>query len=89
MQPASHASSYAEQVTYVADRPGHDRRYAIDAGLIRDELGWQPQESLHTGLEATIAWYLAHQDWWRRLVAGPDGAASRLGLARSSGGSAA
>lgn len=56
-----------ELIRYVADRPGHDRRYAIDASRIRDELGWQPEMDLTTGLEATVDWYLENRDWWQRI----------------------
>lgn len=55
--------SYREQITYVADRPGHDRRYAIDAGKIERELGWKPAETFATGIEKTVRWYLQNQDW--------------------------
>jgi len=54
----------------VADRPAHDRRYAIDAGRIRRELGWAPRWSFDRGLPATISWYRAHETWWRRIVSG-------------------
>ncbi len=54
-------------ITYVADRPGHDKRYAIDAAKIRDELGWRPQESFETGLDRTVGWYLSNEAWWRKL----------------------
>ncbi|WJW76725.1 dTDP-glucose 4,6-dehydratase [Thiohalobacter sp. IOR34] len=57
----------AELITYVKDRPGHDRRYAIDAGKIIDELGWRPQYSFETGIEQTINWYLDNQAWWERV----------------------
>jgi len=50
-------------ITHVADRPGHDRRYAMDITKIKRELGWQPQESLETGLRRTVQWYLDHPDW--------------------------
>jgi dTDP-glucose 4,6-dehydratase len=66
-------------IRFVADRPGHDRRYAIDAGLIARELGWRPRESFASGLAATVDWYLGHQDWWRRLRAERYGG-ERLGL---------
>jgi dTDP-glucose 4,6-dehydratase len=57
-------------ITFVKDRPGHDRRYAIDAGKIRAELGWQPQYPFETGIKKTIQWYLDHQDWWKRIESG-------------------
>ncbi|MCZ8189866.1 MAG: dTDP-glucose 4,6-dehydratase [Microcystis sp. LE19-338.1B] len=55
-------------ITFVKDRPGHDRRYAIDASKIRAELGWQPQETVEGGLRRTIQWYLDHRDWWQPLL---------------------
>jgi dTDP-glucose 4,6-dehydratase len=54
-------------ITHVADRPGHDRRYAIDASKIEAELGWRPEESFESGLRATVRWYLDHQDWWQAI----------------------
>jgi dTDP-glucose 4,6-dehydratase len=57
------AKPYASLIQFVADRPGHDRRYAIDLSKIHTELGWQPRESLTTGLRKTVAWYLANHDW--------------------------
>ncbi len=54
-------------ITFVTDRPGHDMRYAIDATRIATELGWRPRESFETGLRKTVAWYLAHRTWWRRI----------------------
>ena len=57
------AGSYLEQLSYVKDRPGHDRRYAIDAGKIERELGWKPAETFDSGILKTVQWYLAHQDW--------------------------
>lgn len=76
--PRTDGRSYAEQITSVADRPGHDRRYAIDASRIREELGWTPVETFETGLEKTVAWYLANEAWWRPLVATE--AATRRGI---------
>jgi dTDP-glucose 4,6-dehydratase len=71
-------------VTFVADRPGHDARYAIDATRIRDELGWRPKVTLAEGLERTVQWYLDNQSWWQALRA-REGVGSRLGLAESRG----
>lgn len=73
------AHRYEDMITYVEDRPGHDRRYAIDASKIRRELGWEPVESIETGLYKTVQWYLENPDWWRRVR---DGSyrGKRLGL---------
>jgi len=70
--------SYADQIAFVADRPGHDARYAIDPARIRDELGWRPSVTLAEGLEKTVDWYLANAAWWRALQ-GRDGVGRRLG----------
>ncbi len=72
-------SLYATQITSVADRPGHDKRYAIDATRIGDELGWHPQETFESGIEKTVRWYLDNESWWRPLVAAK--AAERRGIA--------
>lgn len=74
---------YAELITFVADRPGHDVRYAIDAGKIERELGWSPLETFETGLEKTVRWYLDNEAWWSRVQ---DGSyqGERLGLAVAS-----
>jgi len=69
-QPRSDGKSYAEQMTFVQDRPGHDRRYAIDAGKIKSELGWQPAMSFEQGIEQTIQWYLDNQNWVQRVLDG-------------------
>ena len=69
-QPRSDGKSYAEQMTFVKDRPGHDRRYAIDASKIKTELGWQATLSFEQGIEKTIDWYLNHQDWVQRVLDG-------------------
>ncbi|MGB5119300.1 MAG: dTDP-glucose 4,6-dehydratase, partial [Providencia rettgeri] len=61
---------YAEQITYVTDRPGHDRRYAIDATKMSNELNWQPEETFETGLRKTIEWYLANQEWCQHVQDG-------------------
>ena len=55
-------------IRFVDDRPGHDRRYAIDAAKIETELGWRAEETFETGLEKTVAWYLANRDWWRDIL---------------------
>ena len=70
--------SYASQITYVKDRPGHDRRYAIDATRARDEIGWTPRHTFETGLRKTVRWYVDNQDYWR---AGAE-TETRLGLGR-------
>jgi dTDP-glucose 4,6-dehydratase len=68
-------------VRFVADRPGHDRRYAIDAGKIRDRLGWRPREDFESGLQRTVAWYLDHPVWVERVLCGKY-RLQRLGLSR-------
>ncbi len=72
------AGSYAEQITFVADRPGHDARYAIDPSRIRTELGWRPSVTVEEGLERTVQWYLDNEAWWRALQ-GREGVGRRLG----------
>jgi dTDP-glucose 4,6-dehydratase len=73
------AGSYADQITFVADRPGHDERYAIDASRIRNELGWSPRITVEEGLNRTVEWYLNNEQWWRPLLA-RQGVGRRLGL---------
>ncbi|WP_374944511.1 dTDP-glucose 4,6-dehydratase [Sphingomonas sp.] len=70
---------HAEAIAFVADRPGHDLRYAIDATRIRAELGWHPRETFESGIHATVRWYLDHRDWWQPIV--DAGATARRGLA--------
>ncbi|ELY2496022.1 dTDP-glucose 4,6-dehydratase [Cronobacter muytjensii] len=64
------ATPYREQITYVADRPGHDRRYAIDADKISRELGWQPQETFESGIRKTVQWYLDNSQWVENVKSG-------------------
>jgi dTDP-glucose 4,6-dehydratase len=64
------SGGYEELVEFVADRPGHDTRYAIDAGKIERELGWRPFETFETGLAKTVEWYLQNESWWRRVLDG-------------------
>ncbi len=68
--PIAVGASVGDLVTFVTDRPGHDRRYAIDATLIRDELGFTPSRSFETGLVATVDWYLTHEAWWSAILRG-------------------
>ncbi len=63
-------TSYSELITYVEDRPGHDRRYAIDSGKIARELGWKPQETFESGIKKTVIWYIANQEWCKRVQDG-------------------
>ncbi len=63
-------SLYRDLITFVKDRPGHDCRYAIDAGKIKRELGWVPRETFETGLRKTVIWYLENRDWWERVLTG-------------------
>ncbi|UZK65038.1 dTDP-glucose 4,6-dehydratase [Sphingomonas sp. M1-B02] len=68
VRPRADGQPYAAQITHVADRPGHDMRYAIDASRIATELGWTPKESFESGIEKTVHWYLENEAWWRPLV---------------------
>lgn len=70
--------NYADLITFVTDRPGHDARYAIDPSRIRDELGWHPSVTVEEGLELTVRWYLENEDWWYPLLA-RNGLGKRLG----------
>jgi len=79
VRPRADGKSYKVQISYVADRPGHDHRYAIDPGKIERELGWTAQESFDSGIERTILWYLDNAQWWRPLVE-EKGAIDRVGL---------
>lgn len=70
LRPRADGQSYATQITYVKDRPGHDRRYAIDATKIHRELGWKPAETFETGIRKTVQWYLDHPDWVAHVQSG-------------------
>ncbi len=70
MQPRAGGLSYRGQITHVKDRPGHDRRYAIDARKLHDELGWKPAETFDTGIRQTVRWYLDHPGWVARVQSG-------------------
>lgn len=77
-KPKAGGGSYADQITFVSDRPGHDARYAIDPSRIREELGWRPSVTVEEGLARTVAWYLNNEAWWRPLQA-RQGVGTRLG----------
>ena len=70
LRPRADGQSYKTQITYVKDRPGHDRRYAIDARKIEQELGWRPAETFETGIRKTVEWYLANGEWVTRVQSG-------------------
>ena len=69
-RPRDDGKPYAQQISFIKDRPGHDLRYGIDASKIRSELGWKPKEGFETGLRKTVNWYLANQEWVRNVTAG-------------------
>ncbi|HSI38708.1 MAG TPA: dTDP-glucose 4,6-dehydratase [Methylotenera sp.] len=69
-KPRTDGKSYADQITFVEDRPGHDQRYAIDATKLANQLGWKPQETFETGIEKTVNWYLENQDWVKNVTSG-------------------
>jgi hypothetical protein len=70
LRPLTDKKSYQEQIIFVKDRPGHDRRYAIDASKIEKELGWRPVETFDTGIRKTVQWYLDNPDWVQGVVTG-------------------
>lgn len=70
LRPRADGQSYASQISLVTDRPGHDRRYAIDAHKIERELGWKPAETFETGIRKTVTWYLANQEWVKGVMDG-------------------
>lgn len=79
LNPRSDGASYREQISFVTDRPGHDFRYAIDAGKLKRDLGWSPRESFASGMERTVRWYLENRDWWQAIQSGSY-RGERLGL---------
>ncbi|HCI6800253.1 TPA: dTDP-glucose 4,6-dehydratase [Klebsiella quasipneumoniae subsp. quasipneumoniae] len=78
-QKPGNIAHFADLITFVTDRPGHDLRYAIDAAKIQRDLGWVPQETFESGIEKTVHWYLNNQTWWQRVLDGSY-AGERLGL---------
>jgi dTDP-glucose 4,6-dehydratase len=80
IRPRADGLSYREQIKFVADRPGHDFRYAIDASKLESDLGWAPQESFESGIDKTIRWYLDNEAWWQNILSGAY-QGERLGLA--------
>lgn len=70
LRPRAEGGTYADLLTHVPDRPGHDRRYAIDPTKIESELGWQSARDMETGLRDTVRWYLDHESWWQRIRSG-------------------
>ncbi|MBX3489195.1 dTDP-glucose 4,6-dehydratase [Parvibaculum sp.] len=79
LRPDAPHAPHEKLITHVADRPGHDARYAIDASKIARELGWRPRENFESGLRKTVAWYLGNRDWWERVRSGSY-RGERLGL---------
>lgn len=70
LNPRVDGKSYSSQITFVKDRPGHDKRYAIDAAKIEQELGWRPKETFDSGIRKTVLWYLDHQEWVNSILSG-------------------
>ncbi len=82
LRPREGGDPYTDLITFVADRPGHDARYAIDPTRIREELGWRPSVTIEEGLERTVRWYLDNEAWWRPLLA-RKGVGERLGTGKA------
>ena len=80
LSPREDGRPHEDAITFVTDRPGHDLRYAIDAGRIERELGWTPRHDRSTGFEQTVRWYLEHRSWWEAILSG-DYRLERLGTA--------
>jgi dTDP-glucose 4,6-dehydratase len=70
LRPRGAGKPYSEQITFVTDRPGHDRRYAIDASKLERELGWKPAETFETGIRKTVSWYLENSGWVATVTSG-------------------
>jgi dTDP-glucose 4,6-dehydratase len=70
LSPRADGRPYADQISFVTDRPGHDFRYAIDASKLRETLGWTPQHDFASGIAATVQWYLDNRDWWQAILSG-------------------
>jgi dTDP-glucose 4,6-dehydratase len=85
--PRADGGCYADFITPVSDRPGHDRRYAIDPTFAKQHLGWQPEISLEQGLRSTVQWYLEHRDWWLRILEQGPTMTARRGVLLSPSGS--
>jgi len=70
LRPRTDGKKYADQITFVTDRPGHDLRYAIDASKIKRELGWTPKQDHTSGFRKTVQWYLDNEVWWKGILDG-------------------
>ena len=70
LKPKLDGKRYRGQITFVKDRPGHDKRYALDASKLKSEINWKPQETFETGLRKTVLWYLEHETWMNHVVSG-------------------
>jgi dTDP-glucose 4,6-dehydratase len=86
MRPGSPHGPHDRLISHVADRPGHDLRYALDCGKIERELGWKPRETFETGLRRTVAWYLENGHWWQPILV-KTYTGERLGMALKAAGS--
>ena len=89
LRPRADGASYRQQIRFVTDRPGHDRRYAIDSRKLQQALGWQPAQTFASGLRRTVAWYLEHADWIAGVTSGAYRQWTDLNYAQRGAGSAA